>query len=46
MRALAAHLGAHIDEQAFAHELLMGHEDTREGAVPAEPKPGPLAAAG
>ncbi len=30
MRALAAHLGASIDEQAFTRELLMGHEDTRD----------------
>ena len=30
MRTLARHLGAHIDEPAFAQALLMGHEDTRE----------------
>ena len=30
MRSIARHLGARIDEQAFAQELLMGYEDTRE----------------
>lgn len=30
MRSIAAHLGARIDEQAFAQELLMGYEDTRD----------------
>lgn len=29
MRALARHLGAHIDEQAFAEELLLGQDDIR-----------------
>jgi malate dehydrogenase (quinone) len=29
MRSIAAHLGARIDEQAFAQELLTGCEDTR-----------------
>jgi len=29
MRTLARHLGAHIDEDAFARGLLMGYEDTR-----------------
>ena len=29
MRAVAKQLGAHIDEQALAEELFMGHEDVR-----------------
>jgi malate dehydrogenase (quinone) len=37
MRAIAAYLGARIDEQAFAQELLMGYEDTRDDkATPVE----------
>ncbi len=34
MRSIARHLGARIDEQAFAQELLMGYEDTRETREP------------
>jgi malate dehydrogenase (quinone) len=30
MRTIAAHLGARINEEAFARELLMGYEDTRD----------------
>jgi malate dehydrogenase (quinone) len=41
MRSIAAHLGARIDEQALACELLMGYEDTRgrvdEDGLEAEP---------
>ncbi len=36
LRTLARHLGAHIDEQAFERELLMGYEDTRERASGAD----------
>ena len=39
MRTLARHLGAHIDEDAFARDLLMGYEDTRgdsDGAAVAQ----------
>lgn len=32
MRTLAHHLGAHIDEHAFARDLLMGYEDRRADA--------------
>ncbi|NCA68995.1 MAG: FAD-dependent oxidoreductase [Sphingobacteriia bacterium] len=32
MRAIAAHLGARIDEAGFTREFLMGHEDTRDHA--------------
>lgn len=44
MRAIARHLGARIDEQAFERELLMGHEDTRDNAPLADAEP--LAEAG
>jgi malate dehydrogenase (quinone) len=37
MRSIAAYLGARIDEQALARELLMGYEDTRgQGNTAAE----------
>lgn len=29
MRSIAAYLGARIDEEGLARELLMGYEDTR-----------------
>lgn len=38
MRAIARHLGARIDERAFERELLMGYEDTREGARRPSPR--------
>ena len=48
MRALARHLGARIDEQAFADELLLGQDDIRaqESASDADEEPLALAAAG
>jgi malate dehydrogenase (quinone) len=46
MRSIAAYLGARIDEQAFARELLMGYEDTRaHGTTPLVAEPAPLAEA-
>lgn len=46
MRAIAHHLGARIDERAFERELLMGHEDTRDQAMPGAPEAAALAEAG
>ena len=46
MRTIARRLGAHIDEQAFERELLMGYEDTRVPSVEDDADPQVFARAG